>query len=290
MRTPREVAFLILAAVVALACAPATTGATTASTSTAAPTSTIVPTASAAASSSGAELDKLRARGTLIVAIRVEAPPANRTMGDPAHAQKRAFETAVAMLIATSVLGPNAKVEFRSTGGDRLLALDQGADLAMTVDTPTARDRAFISPPYAASAVVLAAKDGGPVRRVEDIAGKAVAVGQDELGARDIALMFLQQRGVSATLDNYMGVNGAVTALEADKATSVIGDRVGIDVLAAERHLVIVAEIVPRPYIIATRKNAPDLASAVTDALRAALASGAVRDAAAKAAFPYQAP
>lgn len=277
----RSVVLALAAALLGVACGPGATGATPAAAS---------QNASATTPATSGELAKLRARGTLIVAIRVEAPPANRTMGDPAHAQKRAFETAIAMLVATSILGPAAKVEFRSVGGDRLLALDQGVDIAMTVDTPTSRDRALISMPYAASAVVLAAKEGGPVRRVEDIAGKTVAVAQDELGARDIAQAFLQQRAITATLDNAMGVNGAAAALDADRAAAIVGDRIGVDVIAVERRLTIVAEIAPRPYIIATRKSAPDLATAVNDALRAALASGAIRDAAMKASFPYQAP
>lgn len=249
------------------------------------------PTSSARTTGSlASELDKLRARGTLVVAIRVEAPPANRTMGDPAHAQKRAFEIAVANLVATAVLGPNARVELRSLGGDRLAGLDQGADIAMTVETPTAKDRALISSPYAASAVVLAARDGGPVGRVDDVANRSVVVAMDELGARDLAQSFFQQRGISVTLDTAQGVNGAVTALEADRAVALVGDGIGVNVLLTERKLVIVSAVASRPYVIATRKNAPDVAAAVDAALKAALASGAIRGEAAKAGFPYQAP
>jgi ABC-type amino acid transport substrate-binding protein len=211
-------------------------------------------------------------------------------MGDPAHAQKRAFETAVASLVATAVLGPNAKIELRSVGGDRLAALDQGADLVMTVETPTAKDRALISSPYAASSVVLAARQGGPIQRADDLSGKSVVVAMDELGARDLAQSFFQQRGIVATLDNAQGVNGAVSTLEADRAAALVGDGIGVNVLLTERKLVIITAVAARPYVIATRKNAPDLASAVDVALKAALASGAIRGEAAKAGFPYAAP
>lgn len=240
--------------------------------------------------SAGGELDRLRARGVLVVAIRVEAPPANRSAGDPAHAQKRAFESAVATLLASKILGPNATVELRSVGGDRLAALDQGADIVMTVDTAAARDRARVSVPYAGSAIVLAAKAGGPITRLEDIRGRSVAVAMDELGARDVAQAYLQERAIPATLDTYMGVSGAATAVDSGKAAALVGDKVGVAIVAADRGLVVVATIALRPYVVAVRTSAPDLAAAVSDALRAALAAGEIRDAATKAAFPYEAP
>src|SRR5205823_3527725 len=126
--------------------------------------------ASAAPSAATTEIEKIKARGTLVVAIRVEAPPANRAMGDPAHAQKRVFETAVATLVANAIFGPSVKVQLQSQGGDRLGALDQGADIAMVSEGPTSRDRALISSPYAANSVVVAAKEGGSVAKLEDLA------------------------------------------------------------------------------------------------------------------------
>ncbi len=270
-----------LALAIALAaCAPGTSGA---------PLSRS-PSASTPSPSSAGQLGALRARGTLIVAIRVEAPPPNRSAGDPAHAQKRAFESAVASIVATRVLGPNAKIELRGVGGDRLAALEQGADVVMTVDTAVARGRALLTVPYAAGAIVLASKSGGPVRQLEDVRGAAVAVAMDELGARDVAQAYLQERGITATLDTYMGVSGAASAVDAGRATAMIGDKVGTSVVATERSLSIVAVIAQRPYVIAVRQTAPDLASAISDALRAALASGEIREAATKAAFPYEAP
>ncbi len=235
-------------------------------------------------------LDALRAKGILVVAIRVEAPPPDRNAGDPAHAQKRAFEAAVALIVARRVIGPDAKVELRSTGADRIAGLDQGADVAMTVDVAAARDRALISPPYAAASIVLAAKTGGPVKQLEDIRGAALAVAMDELGARAIAQAYLQEHGIAATLDTYMGVSGSATAVDAGKAVALIGDKIGVSIIAADRNLTTIAAIAQRPYVIAVRKSAPDLAAAIADALRAALASGEIRDAATKAAFPYETP
>src|SRR5439155_14991264 len=232
--------------------------------------------------SPASELDKLRARGTLVVAIRVEAPPANRAMGDPAHAQKRAFESAVATLVANAIFGPSVKVQLQSQGGDRLGALDQGADIAMVSEAPTSRDRALISAPYAANSVVVAAKDGGPVAKIEDLAGKSVGFAQDELVTRDLAQMFFQQRSVAVTLDMYMGVSGAATALEADRAVAFVGDGIGVAVLASERKLKVVTTVTPRPYVIALPRSSTELAKAVNAALSDALKSGAIKDAATK--------
>jgi ABC-type amino acid transport substrate-binding protein len=282
-RVGRGLAVSTLLAVVAAACAPAaTTGA--------APSPTSAATAAPATSAAVTELDKIRARGSLIVAIRVEAPPANRTMGDPAHAQKRAFETAVVTLVANAVFGPSVKVQLLSQGGDRLVALGGSADVAMVTETPTSRDRALVSTAYAANSVVVAARNGGPIARLEDLAGKTVGVAQDELVTRDLAQMFFQQRAVTVTLDTYMGVNGGATALEADKASAFVGDGIGVTFLATERQLKVITQVGPRPYVIATRQTAPDLARAIDAALQDVLKGGAIRDAAAKAGFPYTAP
>ena len=269
---------LVLALLVA--CGPAST----------APTASPTRAASAVPSTATTEIDKIKARGTLVVAIRVEAPPLNRAMGDPAHAQKRAFETAVATLVAGAIFGPSVKVQLQSQGGDRLGALDQGADIAMVSEGPTSRDRALISSPYAANSVVVAAKDGGPVAKIEDLAGKSVGFAQDELVTRDLAQMFFQQRTVAVTLDMYMGVSGAATALEADRAVAFVGDGVGVAFVAAERNLKVVTTVTPRPYVIALPRSSTELAKAVNAALSDALKSGAIKDAATKAALPYTAP
>ncbi len=259
------------------------------------PSATNAPRASAAAVSpastaTGGELEKIRARGTLVVAIRLEAPPGNRAMGDPAHAQKRAFEMSVVTLVASAVFGPAVKVRFQGQGGDRLAALAQGADIAVVTETPSSRDRASISVPYAANAIVVAVKDGSTTARVEDLASRTVGVAQDEIVNRELAQAFFQERRVAVTLDTYQGVNGAAAALDADRAVAFIGDGIGVTLLAAERKLKVLTQVSQRPYVLATRQDAADLASAVSGALHDALTGGAVRDAAVKASFPYRAP
>jgi ABC-type amino acid transport substrate-binding protein len=270
------------AALLASAC-----GAAPASVGTSTPRSS--PSLSASPTGSANDIAAIRARGILVVAVRVEAPPANRTMGDPAHAQKRAFETAVITLVADAVFGPGVRVQLLSQGGDRLNALGQ-ADVAMVTEAPTSRDRALISRAYAANSVVVAVKDGGSITRIEDLGGKTVGVAQDELVTRDLAQLFFQGRGLAVTLDAYMGVNGGATSLDADRTVAFVGDGIGVAFVASERKLKVLAEVTPRPYVIAVRQSAPDLAAAVNAALADALRRGSITDAATKAGFPYSAP
>jgi ABC-type amino acid transport substrate-binding protein len=251
------------------------------------------PIAKVSPSASLDELGAIRARGSLIVGIRVEQPPAGRNQGDPAHSQKRALEVEVATQVAREVFGPSTKIELRSSGGDRLVPLESGdVDIVMTADTPAAQGRVTLSVPYAAGAVVLATKIGSPIRRVEDLQGQNVVVAQDELGAGDTAQRFLQDRGIKANVQTVTGVNAAVAAIDAGTAQALIGDRTGIAILTREKpgSLTIVAELGKRSFVIATRKDSPELAGAINDALRKLLAPGAIRDAAVKAGFPYEVP
>lgn len=251
------------------------------------------PVASISPSASLDALRAIRARASLIVGIRVEQPPAGRNQGDPAHTQKRALESEVATLVAREIFGASMKIELRSSGGDRLVPLESGdVDIAMAAETPSARNRVTLSVPYAAGAVVLATKAGSPIRRVEDLQSKNVVVAQDELGAGDTAQRVLQERGIKASVQTVMGVNAAVAALDAGTADALIGDRTGIAVVMRDRpgSLTIVADVEKRPFVIATRQRSPELAAAISDALRTLLASGVVRDAATRAGFPYEVP
>ena len=252
---------------------------------------TIASSIAPATPSAKSAIDQIKARGTLIVAVRQEAPnPPSKTMGDPAHAQKRAFEVAVATMVASAIFGPAVKVQFQNQGGDRIGLLASGVDLAMVTSSPASSDRALISPSYAANSVVVAAKDGGAVARIEDLAGKNVGVAQDELVTKDLAQQFFQQKSIAPTLDSYQGMFGASLALDDGKAVAVVGDGIGVAILAGERKLKVVGTVAQRPYVIAVRQDAKDLAAAVNAALQDALKSGAIKDAATRAGFPYTAP
>lgn len=239
------------------------------------------------------ELEVLRARKVLVAAIRVEEPPSGRIPQDPAHKQKRIFEAAVAELIAQRVIGPGAKVELRSVGADRLAALDGlGADVAMIASSPASAGKALLSTPYAAGAIVVAVPSSSTVTRIEELAGKTIAVAQDELRAPDLAPQAFRQRGVEATLRTVMGMSGATQLVTSGEAAAVVGDQSGLAVLLVERpgSFRVIAELEKRPFVVAARSGARELVAAINVALRALLASGEISAAASRAALPYSPP
>lgn len=271
----RVIAALVLASLAVACASPAAT-----------------PSRTAAPSAAG-ELEALRARKVLVVSVRVEEPPSGRTPQDPAHKQKRAFEAAVAELLAQRIIGAGAKVELRSTGGDRVAALDSAdVDVAMIASSPASASRALLSVPYAAGAIVVAVPAASTITRVEELAGKTVAVAQDELRAPDVVPQLLQQRGIQATLRTVMGMGGATQLAGTGEAAAVIGDVAGLNVLLAERpgSFRVIAELEKRPAVVAARSGARELIAAVNGALRDLLASGAISAAAARAGSPYSAP
>ena len=82
----------------------------------------------ASGASSRSALDAVKARGVLVVSLRMELPPGGQNLNDPAHAQKRAFEAKVAELVAKQIICPSAKVELRSAGPLSVIATSASPD------------------------------------------------------------------------------------------------------------------------------------------------------------------
>lgn len=274
----RTLVAALLVAMVATACtAPAST------------TGTAKPTASAA---SADPLAALRARGTLIVAIRVTASPGGVQQQDVAHAQKRALEAAVASALSKRIIGAGARVDFKELGRDRAGLVERGdADLAMTFAEATAS--VAYSTPYAAGGIVLAVKASSAATDARALAGQTIAATtMGETNASEIAQAFLKDKGITATLSSVPGLSAAFAALDGGQVAAVIGDRTGIAVLQRGRAepVRVIADLASRPYLIATRKDATALQAAVNAALAELMASGEIRRLADAAAFPYEAP
>jgi ABC-type amino acid transport substrate-binding protein len=253
--------------------------------------STADPTTPASASASDL-LAALRARGSLIVAIRVTAPPAGVQQQDVAHMQKRAFEGAVASAVAIRIIGANARVEFKELGRDRGGLVERGeADLAMTF--AESAGNVTLSLPYAAGGVVIVVKGTSTATEARALAGQTIAATtMGEINANEIAQTFFKERAIAATLSPVPGLTPAFAALDAGQVAAVIGDRTGITVLQRTRPepLRVIAELANRPYVIAMRKDAPALQAAVNSALAELTASGEIRRLAEAAKFPYESP
>lgn len=211
---------------------------------------------------------------------------------DPAHAQKRAFEAALAAVLAERVLGTGARAELRGAGRDRLaLLLIREADAAMTLHMPGAEEVAF-SEPYAAGGVVLATTASSPVREIRDLDGGSVAVTRGEVDAAGVAQRFLQEQSLRAEVQMFPSLAAAVDALEAGQVAAVLADRTGVAVLERQRsgRLRVVADVLRQPYVVATRSDTPELLARIDETLRQLLASGEIRELARRADFPYESP
>jgi ABC-type amino acid transport substrate-binding protein len=252
-------------------------------------------TATARASASSASVDPLtafRARGSLIVAIRVTAPPGGVQQQDVAHAQKRALEAALASALTKRIVGPTALADFKELGRDRAGLVERGeADLAMTFAESTSN--VAFSLPYAAGGIVLAVKASSTASDARALAGQTIAATtMGEINASEIAQIFLRDKGITATVSPMPGLTAAFAALDTGQVAAVIGDRTGIAVLQRGRAepVRVIAEVASRPFVIAMRKDATVLLAAVNSALAELAASGEIRRLADAAGFPYEAP
>lgn len=236
-------------------------------------------------------LATLRARGTLIVSIRMMVPPAQREQGDAAHDQKRAFEATLAEALAQRILGTGARADFRNTGRDRTAPVtSRDADIAMTAVDPALTGISF-SQPYAAGGIDLVTI-GSAVARVEDLAGKTVATTPGDADSAELAKTFFDQRGVTVKLQAFAGMRAAVDALAAGQVAAVAGDRAGVAVLNRERQNVLrtLSQLASRPFAVGVRSDSAVLLAKVNEAIAALGTSGEIRRAAEAAGFPYEAP
>lgn len=255
-----------------------------------------MPTGAPKASAPAAVADPLaalRSRGSLIVAIRVTGPAGGQQQLDVAHGQKRALESAVATSLATRILGPSAKVQFKEIGRDRAGLVEQGeADIAMVAgETPS--PNVVLSAPYAAGGVVVAVKGSSTAGDLRALTGQTIAATTTgEVNANEAAQVYFKEKGIAGTFAPFPGLAAAVAALDAGQAAAVVGDRTGMAVLQRARAepLRVIGEIASRPYAIAVRRDAPALQAAVNAALTTLISSGEIQKLASSAAFPFEAP
>jgi ABC-type amino acid transport substrate-binding protein len=236
-------------------------------------------------------LAALRARGTLIVSVRMMAPPAQREQGDAAHEQKRTFEAALAGALAQRILGAGARAELRNTGRDRTAPVaSRDADIAMTIVLPAVSGISF-SQPYAAGGVDLVTS-ASAIARIEDLAGKTVATTPGDVDTAELAKTFFEQRGVAVQLKAFTNMRAAADAVVSGEIAAVAGDRAGVAVLNRERQnaLRTLSQLASRPFAVGVRNDASALLAKVNEALAALGATGEIRKLAEAASFPYEAP
>jgi ABC-type amino acid transport substrate-binding protein len=201
-------------------------------------------------------LDDVKKRGRLIAGVKTDFPPfgyvdsAGKNLG---------FDVDIAHLFAKALFGDEHKVELVAvTSGNRIPFLQSGKiDIIIASVTVTDERRQVVefSSPYFMSGGLLLVPRNSPIKGVEDLAGKTVAVIQGAIQDQDIA-----QLAPKANRVKFGKVSEAVLAVKGGRADAFSQDDILILTLAKENpDLKAVGKpFTPRPYGIAVRKGDVD--------------------------------
>ena len=213
----------------------------------------------------GSTLDEVKKRGKLIAGVKADFPPfgyvdsAGKNLG---------FDVDVAHLFAKALFDDENKVELVAvTSGNRIPFLQSGKiDIIIATVTVTEERKQVVefSDPYFLSGSLLLAPKASPVKGVEDLAGKTVAVIQGSIQDKDI-----EQLAPKADRVKYGKVSEAVLAVKGGRADAFAQDDILILTLAKENPdmKAVGKPFIPRPYGIAVRKGDLEFIKWVNDQL-----------------------
>jgi ABC-type amino acid transport substrate-binding protein len=198
-------------------------------------------------------LDTVKKRGHLIVGVKSDFPPFGYV---DSSGKNLGFDVDVAHLFAQALFKDANKVELVAvTSGNRIPFLQSGKiDIIIATVTITDERRQVVefSDPYFLSGSLLLVPKTSPIRGVEDLAGKTVAVIQGAIQDKDI-----EQLAPKANRLKFGKVSEAVLAVKGGRADAFAQDDILILTLAKENPDMKAAgkPFVPRPYGIAVRKG-----------------------------------
>jgi ABC-type amino acid transport substrate-binding protein len=210
-------------------------------------------------------LDEVKKRGKLIAGVKTDFPPfgyvdsAGKNLG---------FDVDVAHLFAKVLFDDENKVELVAvTSGNRIPFLQSGKiDIIIASVTVTDERRQVVefSEPYFMSGGLLLVPKSSPIRGVEDLAGKTVAVIQGAIQDKDI-----EQMAPKANRVKFGKVSEAVLAVKGGRADAFCQDDILILTLAKENPELkpVGKPFTPRPYGIAVRKGDVEFIKWVDDQL-----------------------
>lgn len=198
-------------------------------------------------------LEAIRARGSLRVGVKTDAPPfgsldaAGRPVG---------FEIDLAKLFARVLFDSDRKVEFMPvTTATRFELLKEGrVDLLVaTVTVTEARQSQMeLSDPYFMSASLILVTRASKVEKLADLAGRRIAVVRSSIQQRDVGNV--QPR---ASLVEVASVADGTRAVKGGQADALVYDDVEVLRIAqADPELRVTGlPIRARPYAVAARKD-----------------------------------
>lgn len=198
-------------------------------------------------------LEEIKKRGTLIAGVKTDFPPFGYV---DSSGKNLGFDVDVAHRFAKALLGDESKVELVSvTSGNRIPFLQSGKiDIIIATVTITDERKQVVdfSEPYFLSGGLLLVPKASPIRGVEDLAGKTVAVIQGAIQDKDI-----EQLAPKANRVKFGKVSEAVLAVKGGRADAFAQDDVLILTLAKDNPDMKPAgkPFTPRPYGIAVRKG-----------------------------------
>jgi putative glutamine transport system substrate-binding protein len=225
----------------------------------------------AVAARADGSLDRIRARGKLVVSVKNDAARPHR---DPAHVQKRGFELELAHALARRLLGDEQKLELRILARPaRLPMLGLGSvDLVISmipINTDIGR-RYDLSHPYFASGLSLMTRKEATLTGLDGLRGQVVAVlkqGFNDHGAELARLA--DARGVPLTTRYFPSFDAAAQAVARGEAAAMVGNFVDLDAYQRSHpELRVVAGLLePSRYGVAVRKGDAALLQAVNDTI-----------------------
>lgn len=210
-------------------------------------------------------LDEVKKRGKLIAGVKTDFPPfgyvdsAGKNLG---------FDVDVAHLFAKALFDDENKVELVAvTSGNRIPFLQSGKiDIIIATVTVTEERRQVVefSDPYFLSGSLLLVPKASPIKGLEDLVGKTVAVIQGAIQDKDV-----EQLAPKANRVKFGKVSEAVLAVKGGRAEAFAQDDILILTLAKENPdmKAVGKPFIPRPYGIAVRKGDLEFIKWVNDQL-----------------------
>ncbi len=198
-------------------------------------------------------LETIKKRGKIVVGVKTDFPPFGYV---DASGKNLGFDVDVAHRFAKALFNDDNQVELVAvTSGNRIPFLQSGKiDIIIATVTITDERRQVVefSEPYFMSGSLLLVPKQSPVRGLDDLVGKTVAVVQGAIQDQDVA--DLQPK---ASRIKFGKVSEAVLAVKGGRADAYVHDDIVILSLARENPDLKAAgtPFRPRPYGIAVRKG-----------------------------------
>lgn len=202
-------------------------------------------------------LETVKKRGKLIAGVKTDFPPFGYV---DAGGKNLGFDVDVAHLFAKALFNDDNQVELVAvTSGNRIPFLQSGKiDIIIATVTITDERKQVVefSDPYFLSGSLLLVPKASPVKGLEDLAGKTVAVVQGAIQDKDV-----EQLQPKANRIKFGKVSEAVLAVKGGRADAYAHDDVLVLTLVKDNaDLKAVGKpFMPRPYGIAVRKGDTEL-------------------------------